>query len=80
MHLLGHGLQPAGAGVLPNQLPSRLSGDSGRGSGIPDIRLYVGDPGEWRGPESNWRHHDFQSCALPTELPRREAHRLAFEP
>ena len=25
----------------------------------------------WRGPESNWRHHDFQSCALPTELPRR---------
>ena len=28
---------------------------------------------EWcRGPESNWRHHDFQSCALPTELPRLE--------
>src|SRR3954447_11198995 len=27
----------------------------------------------WRGPESNWRHHDFQSCALPTELPRRAA-------
>ena len=26
--------------------------------------------GGWRGPESNWRHHDFQSCALPTELPR----------
>ena len=25
---------------------------------------------EWRGPESNRRHHDFQSCALPTELPR----------
>src|SRR5881296_2603565 len=25
---------------------------------------------KWRGPESNWRHHDFQSCALPTELPR----------
>ena len=24
----------------------------------------------WRGPESNRRHHDFQSCALPTELPR----------
>ena len=28
---------------------------------------------KWRGPESNWRHHDFQSCALPTELPRRGA-------
>jgi hypothetical protein len=25
---------------------------------------------KWRGPESNRRHHDFQSCALPTELPR----------
>ena len=24
-----------------------------------------------RGPELNWGHHDFQSCALPTELPRR---------
>src|SRR5688572_9608696 len=23
-----------------------------------------------RGPESNWRHRDFQSRALPTELPR----------
>ncbi len=27
---------------------------------------------EWRGWESNPRHHDFQSCALPTELPRLE--------
>ncbi len=27
------------------------------------------EPG-WRGAESNCRHHDFQSCALPTELPR----------
>ena len=24
-----------------------------------------------RGPESNRRHYDFQSYALPTELPRR---------
>src|SRR6185436_3831724 len=32
-------------------------------------------PARWRGPESNWRHHDFQSCALPTELPRRVATR-----
>ena len=29
---------------------------------------------QWRGPESNRRHHGFQPCALPTELPRqREA-------
>ena len=26
-------------------------------------------PLEWPGAESNRRHHDFQSCALPTELP-----------
>ncbi len=25
-----------------------------------------------RGPESNWGHADFQSAALPTELPRRK--------
>jgi hypothetical protein len=24
----------------------------------------------WRGPGSNRRHHGFQPCALPTELPR----------
>ena len=29
--------------------------------------------GKWcRGPELNWRHKDFQSSALPTELPRHE--------
>src|SRR5271156_2141569 len=22
----------------------------------------------WPDPDSNWGHHDFQSCALPTEL------------
>src|SRR5207248_3207033 len=27
----------------------------------------------WRGTESNCRHYDFQSYALPTELPRHEA-------
>ena len=32
----------------------------------------------WRGPESNRRHHDFQSCALPTELPRPRRVRLAL--
>src|SRR5207249_2897691 len=32
---------------------------------------------EWRGPESNRRHHGFQPCALPTELPRPAARSLA---
>src|SRR4030042_990135 len=27
-----------------------------------------------RGPESNWGHVDFQSTALPTELPRRDVY------
>ncbi len=26
---------------------------------------------EWPGPELNWGHKDFQSSALPTELPGR---------
>ena len=26
---------------------------------------------KWRDPDSNRGHHDFQSCALPTELSRR---------
>src|SRR5829696_4486266 len=28
---------------------------------------------EWRRPDLNRRHHGFQPCALPTELPRRAA-------
>src|ERR671912_2340043 len=32
---------------------------------------------EWRDPDSNRGHHDFQSCALPPELSRR-VRRLAF--
>src|SRR5438093_5985998 len=32
---------------------------------------------KWRGPESNRRHHGFQPCALPTELPRPERASLA---
>src|SRR5919106_4883911 len=49
--------------VLSNQLPT----DAKR---RPEGRRF---PLRWRGPESNWRHHDFQSCALPTELPRRSS-------
>jgi hypothetical protein len=30
---------------------------------------------KWRDPESNRGHHDFQSCALPTELSRRRRQR-----
>ena len=34
-------------------------------------------PHVWRGPDSNRRHHDFQSCALPTELPRQDVGMVA---
>jgi hypothetical protein len=30
-----------------------------------ELRAFI----QWPGAESNCRHHDFQSCALPTELP-----------
>src|SRR3712207_9013437 len=30
---------------------------------------------KWRDPDSNRGHHDFQSCALPTELSRRREQR-----
>ena len=36
-------------------------------------RLTGSPPGvsrKWRGPDLNRRHHGFQPCALPTELPR----------
>ena len=33
--------------------------------------------GKWRGPDLNRRHHGFQPCALPAELPRLETASLA---
>ncbi len=35
-------------------------------------------PGKCRGPESDWRHADFQSAALPTELPRHTPNHSIF--
>ena len=37
----------------------------------------MGPCGRWRDPDSNRGHHDFQSCALPTELSRQRGARLA---
>ena len=46
------------------------SGRLGRqGRSRATLHLYSRNP-QWRGRDSNPRHHDFQSCALPTELPR----------
>jgi hypothetical protein len=38
---------------------------------------FMGPCKRWRDPDSNRGHHDFQSCALPTELSRQRAGRLA---
>jgi hypothetical protein len=35
--------------------------------------LHINVLREWRDPDSNRGHHDFQSCALPTELSRQGA-------
>ena len=44
-----------------------------RGSSIAAaIYLQIATKREWRDPDSNRGHHDFQSCALPTELSRRK--------
>ena len=40
--------------------------------GLADVGVKLAIFGaEWRGPDLNRRHHGFQPCALPTELPRR---------
>src|SRR5205085_2294277 len=37
-----------------------------------ECQAVVMHPGEWAGPGLNRRHMDFQSIALPTELPARQ--------
>ena len=81
-----HGGQGAGGvlavatGWAPPPYPSRPRGP-GRGAGPPPPRRRAqrgpqargreeGGSEWWRGTESNCRHYDFQSYALPTELPR----------
>ena len=72
----GGGHRAAGAGAKKwsgrrdsNPRPSPWQGDA-----LPTEPLPLGScapPGCWcREPESNWRHRDFQSRALPTELSR----------
>ena len=41
------------------------------------VGRYLAGVTEWRGPESNRRHHGFQPCALPTELPRPAARKCS---
>ena len=36
----------------------------------------MGTKRKWLGPESNQRHKDFQSSALPTELPSQQCREI----
>src|SRR5205823_9097341 len=59
---------------LSNRIPSRDS---------PSLEIKHGRHLKlkmWLGPESNRRHADFQSAALPTELPSREEAHLSRKP
>ena len=71
------GLEPATSAVtgrrssqteLPNRFQSRINGPLYRK--IQDVRRCIVEfQRMWSGAELNRRHQDFQSCALPTELP-----------
>ena len=50
----------------PNVLPIKALSDNRR------------DSAKWSGPGLNWRHTDFQSVALPTELPDQKTRRQPF--
>ena len=51
-------------------LPTGFPGKCWQSWSRQEIPVFTGER-EWcRGAELNCRHHDFQSCALPTELPR----------
>ncbi len=50
----------------PNVLPLNTLGERRR------------DAAEWSGPGLNWRHTDFQSVALPTELPDQNVEKSDF--
>jgi hypothetical protein len=69
--ILHHTTEVRVARFRVNHSRSLSPGDARRSGGRPR-RLFDGLR-EWRGPGSNWRHRDFQSRALPTELPRRAA-------
>ncbi len=59
-----------GAGRLTNDVRETASSATLREESRPRGRNFRR---KWTGPESNRRHQDFQSCALPTELPVRIA-------
>src|ERR687886_733498 len=61
----GHGCRRRGRMARPGLEPVRTTS--------PVMGLDALTAGGWRDPDSNRGHHDFQSCALPTELSRRGA-------
>ena len=72
------GFEPATPGPQPDGRTRRPRQPSSYGHLLRPPRLRAQKPAgvrdlqAWRDPDSNWGHHDFQSCALPTELSRRD--------
>ena len=68
-------LRPSRLPIPPLRLENKWSGRRDSNSRPPPwqggiLPLNYFRSKKCRGPESDWRHADFQSAALPTELPR----------
>ena len=59
----------AGAVRAAGRHAGRARAGAGRAGALAELNRSA-PSGEWRGPDLNRRHHGFQPCALPTELPR----------
>ena len=55
----------------PDEADSSAYSEAAMRRGGSRKRRYKARADRWRDPDSNRGHHDFQSCALPTELSRR---------
>src|SRR5687768_12321350 len=67
---LGRAVRPRQADLVDSVIHRQLVSMRQNSAGIQkDRRIGGGSGGQWcPGAGSNHRHHDFQSCALPTEL------------
>ena len=66
---MGAGLDPSSGHIRPRTYRPGGTRTPNRRFWRPVLYQLSYGPLKWPGAESNRRHHDFQSCALPTELP-----------
>src|SRR5829696_8922648 len=75
--LISTGLSVSNSKYTGARVPNRVPVDRLTGAVREAVNPATMRASEWRDPDSNRGHHDFQSCALPTELSRQRARRLA---